>query len=97
MARYISLIHYTEKGIANIKDSPSRLGAARKAFKAAGAEIKDFYLVMGQYDIVVITEAPDDETVAKVSLALGAQGNIRTETLRAFSEDEYRKIVAAMP
>jgi uncharacterized protein with GYD domain len=55
------------------------------------------YLVMGQYDMVVIGEVPDDETVAKLSLATGAQGNIRTETFRAFTEDEYRKIIAALP
>jgi len=55
------------------------------------------YLVMGQYDLVIIGEAPDDETVAKLSLAMGARGSIRTETLRAFTEDEYRKIIAALP
>jgi len=67
MATYISLIKYTKEGIANIKESPDRLDAAKKAFKAMGAELKQWYLVMGQYDAVVISEAPDDETVAKLA------------------------------
>lgn len=62
-----------------------------------GTEIKAFYLVMGQYDAVVVSEAPDDETAAKLALAIGSLGNIRTETLRAFAEDEFRKIIAALP
>ena len=97
MATYISLIRYTQKGIENIKESPARLDAVKKAFQAVGAELKEFYLVTGQYDIVIVSEAPDDETVAKLSLAIGSGGAIRTETLRAFTEDEYRKIIAALP
>jgi uncharacterized protein with GYD domain len=97
MATHISLIRWTEKGIQDVKQSPARLETAKKAFKAAGAELKQFYLVMGQYDMVVISEGPDDETAAKVALTIGAAGAIRTETLRAFNEDEYRKIVAALP
>jgi len=81
----------------SVKDSPARLEAAKQAAKALGGEIKAFYLVMGQYDFVVITEAPNDEAVARLLLAIGAQGNVRTETLRAFTEDEYRKIIASLP
>ena len=97
MATFITLIRYTEQGIANIKEGPARLEAAKQAFQAMGAELKEFYLVMGQYDEVVIAEAPDDETAAKLALAIGAGGAIRTETLRAWPEDEYRKIIAALP
>jgi uncharacterized protein with GYD domain len=97
MPTYIILIRYTQQGIQNVKDSPARLDAAKKAFRAMGAELKQWYLVMGQYDAVVVGEAPDDETVAKLALAIGSQGNVRTETLRAFAEDEYRKIIAALP
>ena len=97
MATYVSLIRWTEKGIENVKQSPARLETARKAFQAAGAELKQFYMVMGRYDLVVVSEAPDDETASKVALTLGAAGAIRTETLRAFNEDEYRKIIAALP
>jgi uncharacterized protein with GYD domain len=97
MPTYISLIRYTHQGVQNIKDSPARLDEAKKAFKAMGGELKQWYLVLGQYDAVVISEGPDDETAAKLTLAIGSQGNIRTETLRAFTEDEYRKLIAALP
>jgi len=94
MANYILLLSYTEQGIKNIKASPSRLDAARKAFKEHGAELKDFYLVTGQYDAVCICEVPNDETLARLMLSIGAQGNVRTETLRAFNEEEFRKIAS---
>ncbi len=96
MATYISMIRFTERGIGNIKESPARLEAARKEFEKAGAKLKDFYLVTGQYDAVVISEAPDDTTIAKLTLGLGARGNVRTETLRAFTEAEYRKIISSL-
>ena len=76
---------------------PARVETARKTYEQLGAKVKDFYCVMGQYDAVLIAEAPDDETMAKIQLALGSLGNVRSETLRAFTEDEYRRIVAALP
>ena len=97
MPTYITLIRWTQQGIQSIKEGPSRLDMAKQAFKAMGGELKEMYLVMGQYDSIVIGEVPDDETVAKLSLAIGSEGNIRTETFRAFTEDEYRKIIAALP
>jgi len=97
MATYISLISFTQKGIENIKESPTRLNKAKELFKSMGAEIKDFYLVTGRYDMVVVTEAPDDKTAAKATLAIGATGAIRTETLRAFTEEEYKSIIASLP
>ena len=97
MPTYISLLRYTQQGVQNIKESPARLDAAKKAFQAMGGELKQWYLVMGQYDAVVVSELPDDETAAKLALAIGAQGNIRTETLRAFTEEEYRKLIASLP
>lgn len=97
MPTYISLLRYTQQGVQNIKESPARLDAAKKVFKAMGAELKQWYLVLGRYDAIVVSEAPDDETAAKLALAVGSQGNIHTETLRAFTEDEYRKLIAALP
>jgi uncharacterized protein with GYD domain len=97
MPTYITLIRYTQQGIENVKEGPARVDAAKEAFKAMGGELKQYYLVMGQYDAVVIGEVPDDETVAKLSVAIGSKGAIRTETFRAFTEDEYRKIIAALP
>ena len=97
MATYIMLARFTQQGIQHIKESPNRLDAGKQMFQAMGATLKEFYLVSGQYDIVVIFEAPDDATMAKVMLALGSKGNVHTETMRAFTEDEYRKIIGALP
>ncbi len=97
MPTYISLIRFTQKGMETIKEGPKRLDAAKERFRAAGGELKAFYLVTGQYDAVAISELPNDEAVARLALANGSMGNIRTETLRAFTEGEYRKIIAALP
>ena len=97
MPNYVILNRWTQAGIEKVRDSPSRLEAARKAFRALGAELKDFYLTMGQYDFVAIVEAPDDETAARLALSIGSQGATRSETLRAFTEEEYRRIVAGLP
>ncbi|HET9784226.1 MAG TPA: GYD domain-containing protein [Terriglobales bacterium] len=95
MAKYILLVNWTDQGVRNVKDSPKRLDAARKLAETAGARMGDFYMTMGGYDMVAHLEAPDDVTVAKFVLSLAAGGNVRTQTLKAFSEDEYRKILAA--
>lgn len=97
MATYVTLLRYTQQGITTIKDAPGRIEAARKTYRALGAELKAIYLVMGQYDFVAVIEAPDDATAAKASLALGSRGNVSSETLRAFAEDEFRSIVAGLP
>lgn len=97
MPTYITLIRFTQQGIKSIKEGPARLDAAKKAYRTMGAEMKQWYLVTGQYDAVVISEAPNDETIAKVALSIGSLGNVQTETLRAFTEDEYRSIVAKLP
>ena len=97
MPTYITLIRYTQQGAQNMKESPARLDAAKEVFKSMGAELKAYYLTMGQYDAVVIGEAPNDETVAKLALTIGAAGAIRTETLRAFTEDEFRELISSLP
>jgi uncharacterized protein with GYD domain len=97
MPTYISLLQYTQQGIAAIKQGPARLDAAKQAYKKAGGELKAFYLTIGQYDAVAIADLPDDTALAKIALALGAQGNVRTETLRGFTESEYRRIVSELP
>jgi uncharacterized protein with GYD domain len=97
MPTFITLASWTQEGIKNVKDSPARLDAAKKAFKAFGGEMKEFYMVMGQYDMVVIGEAPNAEAVSKIALAIAQSGAVRTETLRAFTEEEYRKVVAELP
>ena len=96
MPTYIALLKWTEKGIAAIQGSPARLDAGRQAFKQVGMEIKETYLTMGRYDLVCVIEAPDAETYAKGILGLGSQGNVSTETLKAFTEDQYRKILGSL-
>jgi len=97
MATYITLIRYTERGIANIKDGPRRVSEAKEIHRSMGAELKQFYLAMGSYDAVSIADAPNDETMAKVLLALGGKGNVHTETLRVFNEEEARTIISGLP
>ena len=97
MATYITLMKFTQKGAENIRGGPARLDKAKKLFSSMGAEIKAFYLVMGSYDAISITEEPDDTTAAKIRLAIGSQGNVSTETLRAFTEEEYRDIIKGIP
>jgi uncharacterized protein with GYD domain len=97
MPMYVTLIKYTEQGVKTFKDLPRRLEETRTAGEAAGAKLVAFYLTMGQYDAVVVSEAPNDETVATLALAAGGRGNVRTETLRAFTEDEAKKLAATLP
>jgi uncharacterized protein with GYD domain len=97
MATYVTLVNYTKQGIMNIKESPTRLDAAKEVFKAFGAEMKQFYLAMGRYDIVLVSEAPNDEAVTKAALTIGSRGAVKTETFRVFDEDEYRNIISGIP
>jgi len=97
MATFITLGKYTQQGIGKIKESPQRLDRAREAAKGLGGTFKEFYLTMGQYDFVAITELPDDEAAAKVALMTGQQGNVTTETLRAWPSADFRKLVDSLP
>ncbi len=94
MPTYIVLLNYTQQGMEKIKESPTRLDAAKKAFTTMGAELKQWFLVMGRYDAIVIAEAPNDKIAAKLALFIGSRGSVHTETLRAFTEEEYREIIA---
>ena len=97
MATYAILTNWTQDGIKEVKKSPARLNKVKQAFKEAGGRVKTFYMAMGRYDMVVIAEAPDDETIAKLALMVGSAGSVRTETLRLFPEPEYRKIIQSLP
>ncbi len=97
MPTYVVLANWTDQGIRNIKESPRRLDSAKKAIEAAGGKMIGFYLTMGKYDEVLIIECPSDEIAVTMGLSTGSQGNIRTETLKAFSEAEYRNIIAKIP
>ena len=96
MASYVVLLTLTDEGRRNATDL-SGLDAAKHGIQAMGGQWKDWYMTMGQYDVVVIVDAPDDETVARIALVQGATGFAKIETLRAFSEDEFRQLVASLP
>ena len=96
MPTFITLLRWTQQGAANVKDSPKRLDAGREEFKKLGVEIKDTWMTMGRYDLICVIDGPDDATVARALLTLGSQGNVQTETMKAWSEDEYRKITGSI-
>ena len=97
MPTYIIMSKWTSQGLQNIKQSPSRLDAARKAYEAVGMKLTAFFMTTGKYDMVAIVEAPDDLTFAKALLANVSQGSFTTETCRAFTENEYRQIISGLP
>ena len=94
MPTYITLVNWTDEGIKNVKESPERLGDFKEVVQNAGGKVIGFYLTMGRYDMVVVTEGQSDEVVASQMLGTASKGAIRTETLKAFTEDEYRAIVS---
>ena len=97
MSKYIILFRFTQKGIENIKDSPARVEKAKKIFQDMNAKVEEFYALLGRYDTMFIVEAPDDETIVKAAATIGSLGNVQTETLRAFTEEEFRNIIEALP
>ena len=96
MPHFVSLVRYTQQGIARIKETPARLEAAKKAAEKVGGKFHSWYLTMGQYDAVMIFEFPNDEAAAEFFLYVGALGNVTTETLRAFTEGEFRNILGGV-
>lgn len=96
MTTYFILINWTDQGMRNIKDSPKRVEAAKRAVKGLGGEVQSFYMLQGSYDAVLIVEVPNDELLAEFLLTIGSLGNVRTTTLRAYPEGEYRKIIAEL-
>jgi uncharacterized protein with GYD domain len=97
MPTFVTLAKWTDEGIRNIKDSPKRRQAFEDRITSMGGKVKDAYLVMGEYDLVVVTEVPNDETAAKMALGTAMQGNVRTMTMRAFGREEMDKIVGSLP
>ena len=96
MATYVSLFNWTDQGIRSVKDSPKRLESTKKALKKLGGELKAFYMLQGHYDGVLIFDIPDEEAMTKFLLTTGSAGNVRTTTLRAFTEEEFLKHIAAL-
>jgi len=96
MATFLMLGNFTDQGIRNVKDTTKRADAFKAMAQKAGATVKELYYTMGQYDIAAIVEAPNEETATALLISAGALGNIRSQTLRAFSKEEMAKIVAKM-
>ena len=97
MATFISLLGFTDQGIRNVKQTTERAQAFREKAQKVGVTVKDIYWTLGFHDLVVIMDAPDDETVMSLLLGMGGLGNIRTQTLRAFSAQEMGPIIAKLP
>ena len=96
MASFISLISYTDQGIRNIKESPKRADAFKAMAKKLGVTVKEIYWTLGHYDLVVVLEG-DDEAVTSALLKVGSLGNVRSETLRAFSAADVGRILGNIP
>jgi uncharacterized protein with GYD domain len=94
---FILSMNFTDQGIRAIKDAPKRAAAARELAKKVGVEIKQVYLTSGDADLVGLVETPSGDHIAKFALALGSLGNVRTRTARAWTEDEYKKLVSELP
>jgi Uncharacterized conserved protein len=93
MATYILLVNFTDQGVRNAKDTLRRADAFKEMAKKSGANVKDLYWTLGQYDAVTILEAPDDMTATALALSLGKLGNVRTQTLPAFSAADMKTII----
>jgi uncharacterized protein with GYD domain len=96
MATYVVLGNFTDQGIRNAKDSPKRADAFKDMAKKSGVTVKEVFWTQGQYDVVTIVEAPDDVSATALALSVGALGNIRTQTLRAFSAADMKKVIGKM-
>ena len=97
MPMFILSINWTDQGIRNVKDAPRRAQAARDLGKKVGVEIKQIYLTSGESDLLAIVDAQTGDDIAKFAMALGAQGNVRTRTARAWTESEFQKLVSELP
>ena len=97
MPTYIALYKLTDQGIKDIKNGPKRFEDGVKAYEAMGGKMIGFYAVMGEYDYVAIGEAPNDEVAMTFALAIGSLGSVRTTTLKAFTHEEFAKLVEKLP
>lgn len=96
MPTYVILGNYSDQGIRNVKETTKRAEAFRNFAKKMGVAVKEIYWTMGRYDIVTIIDAPDDPTATRLLLAAGALGNVRTETLRAYTQKEVEGILKGL-
>ena len=96
MATYVVLANFTDKGVHDAKDTVGRADKFKEMARKAGVTVKDIYWTLGSCDVVTICEAPDDETATALSISISSRGNVKTQTMRAFSADEMSKILDKM-
>ncbi len=96
MVTYIALSNFTDQGIRTVKDTTKRAEAVQEAARKFGATMTQIYWTLGAYDVVTIIEAPDETSATAFALAIGMAGNIRTQTLRAFSKQEMNGVLAKL-
>jgi uncharacterized protein with GYD domain len=96
MPTYVMLANWTDQGARQVKESPRRFDAAKKALIEMGGEFKSIYMTMGDYDMIAVYEAPDDAVAARFTLLLAQMGSVRTKTLKAFPEAAYREIIHSL-
>jgi uncharacterized protein with GYD domain len=97
MPTFIGMLSWTDQGIRSLKDTPKRVQAAREIGKKLGVEVKQIFLTSGEFDILIISEAPHYDNVAKFAMAAGMQGNVRSRTVRAWTESEMVKLISELP
>jgi len=97
MPIYVSLLRFTQQGVEAVKEQGSRMDRIKEAYRAAGGELIGYYATLGQYDGIAIYRMQDDAAAAAFCLAIMSKGNVRSETMRAFDEAEYRQILANLP
>lgn len=97
MATYIVLTSFTDQGVRSVKDTAKRADAVKELARKFGVTAKEFFWTLGSYDVVAIFEAPDDASMTALGMAIGAGGNVRTQTMRAFSREEINGVLAKLP
>ena len=97
MPTYIGLVKLTDQGIRNVKDTTKRAKSFREMAELAGVKVREVLWTLGRYDLVLVVDAPNDETMCRVTLRLGMLGNAKTETLKAFSAQEMDEILKGLP
>jgi uncharacterized protein with GYD domain len=97
VATYITVGNFTDQGIRGVRDTTKRAAAVREAAKKSDVTVKEIYWTMGQFDVIAIFDAPDDASMSAVALAMGAAGNVRGQTLRAYSREEMDSVLRKMP
>jgi uncharacterized protein with GYD domain len=96
MATYAVLARWTDRGAQNLKESPARIEEFKKLARGFGGEVREVYAALGRFDTLSLVSAPDDETVTKIALSLSVLGNVHTETVRLFSESEFKTMLQAL-